>query len=288
MKKIGICGLGFVGNAIYCFFQNQYIKNNNMNIVNSIRPYILLIYDKYKKINEFDILLDTDILYICLPTNYNNTIKTYDMTELDNTIQLLDKHNYKGIILIKSTVLPLYCSTMNSLYTNLKIIHNPEFLSARTAIIDFALQNHIILGFTYQSNNIITYIYEFYKVLFPTAFISIVDSHTSSIVKLACNGFYATKIQFFTEIFLLCKKLNMNYDLVRDLMLRNNWINPMHTNVPGPDNLISYGGVCLPKDICALNQLMISHNCINNVISSVIKERNIIRNVRINKRRNSI
>jgi UDP-glucose 6-dehydrogenase len=288
--SIGICGFGFVGNAIYHFFKNKFIKSNNI-LFN--KNYTMNVYDKYKNINEFNILLNTCIIYICLPTNYNEAIRTYDMTEIDHTISLLNDNNYKGIILIKSTIQPVYCNTINSLYPNLIIIHNPEFLSAKSAVNDFANQYHIILGFTPQSVNYCTYIYEFYKILFPHAVISTTNSIVSSLVKLSCNSFYATKIEFFTEIYLLCNKLNINYDTVRDLMLKNRWINPMHTTIPGHDNIISFGGACLPKDIMALNQFMINNNSMNGVVESVIKERNIIRcnvtsNNNTNKRRNSI
>ncbi len=40
-----------------------------------------------------------------------------------------------------------------------------------------------------------------------------------------------------------------------DLMLKNNWINPMHTKVPGNDGQLSYGGKCFPKDTKALVKL---------------------------------
>lgn len=289
MATIGICGFGFVGNAIYSFFKDRYIKCSYTNILNYNKYYNVSIYDKYKNINDFNILLNKDIIYICLPTNYSENSKTYDMSEIDKTLFLLNENNYKGIILIKSTVLPLYCTTINLLYPKLKIIHNPEFLSANTAVVDFATQYHIVLGFTPQSSTCITYIYEFYKILFPQAYISITDSISSSMMKLACNSFYATKIQFFTEIFLLCNKLNINYEIVKDLMLKNGWINPMHTRVPGNDNMISFGGACLPKDISALNQFMKKNNTMNGVLDGVINERNIIRNVNNVKikRRNS-
>ena len=35
-------------------------------------------------------------------------------------------------------------------------------------------------------------------------------------------------------------------------MLSNGWINPMHTQVPGQDGQLSFGGKCFPKDIKAL------------------------------------
>ena len=51
-------------------------------------------------------------------------------------------------------------------------------------------------------------------------------------------------------------KLKTNYNNVKKLMLSNGWINPMHTQVPGQDGQLSFGGKCFPKDIKALNELL--------------------------------
>jgi UDPglucose 6-dehydrogenase len=260
---VGICGMGFVGNAIHSFM--------SMNIEH------VIVYDKYKQINSLDALLDTDILYICIPTPYIGNMKSYNMDEMDNTLFLLNEMKYRGIILIKSTVLPDYCEKVNNTFPLLKIIHNPEFLSASTAIKDFAEQSHIILGYTEKTQNIVNNVAVFYNMLFPNALISINNSTTSALTKLACNSFYATKVQFFTEIYSLCNKINVDFNEVKDLMLNNNWINPMHTSVPGSDGQISFGGACLPKDINALNQFIIMNNSYNSVLEAVIKERNGMR-----------
>jgi UDP-glucose 6-dehydrogenase len=97
-------------------------------------------------------------------------------------------------------------------------------------------------------------------------------------MKLGVNNFYAVKIQFFNEIYLLSKKLDISFDIVRDTMIKNNWINPMHTIVPGNDGKLSYGGECFPKDTNALNQFMIKNNIPNGVLNSTINERNLFRN----------
>jgi nucleotide sugar dehydrogenase len=266
MINIGICGLGFVGNAIY----NVLINHNNLD---------LLVYDKYKNINSFETVLNSDILFICLPTNYCSINKTYDMNAVDETIMNLNSEKYQGVIVIKSTVLPDYCLNQNNKYPDLKIINNPEFLSAKTAIEDFKNQKHIILGYTTQSKDYVNYVSDFYRSVFPdpNLNISITNSVESSLTKLACNSFYATKIQYFTEIFLLCQKLNISYDNIKNMMLENGWINPMHTTVPGHDNNISFGGACFPKDISALNEYFKKLEMPNDVINSVIIERNNMR-----------
>jgi UDPglucose 6-dehydrogenase len=262
--KIGICGNGFVGNAISSFFINKPGFN-------------VLIYDKYKNINTFEIILNTDMIFICLPTNFDKNTKNYNMMEIDSTIRLLNESYYNGLIIIKSTVMPDYCSKINKEYPQLKIIFNPEFLSARTAVNDFANQTHIILGYTDFSKNSIDIIRKMYNSLFPMAKISITTTEEASMVKLGCNSFYATKIQYFTELYLLCEKMNIDYNNVKDMMLMNGWINPMHTIVPGQDGQISFGGMCLPKDICALNEFMKTHDSSNLVLSAVIEDRSKMR-----------
>jgi UDPglucose 6-dehydrogenase len=263
--KIGICGHGFVGNAISSFFINKPGFN-------------VLIYDKYKNINTFEIVLNTDMIFICLPTNFDKNINNYNMIEIDSTISRLNESNYTGLIIIKSTVMPDYCTKINQEYPHLKIIFNPEFLSARTAVNDFANQTHIIIGYTEFSKNSIDMIRDMYNSLFPMAKISVTTTEEAAMVKLGCNSFYATKIQYFTELYLLCEKMKIDYNSVKDMMLENGWINPMHTIVPGTDGMVSFGGMCLPKDICALNEFMKIQDSSNLVLSAVIEDREKMRN----------
>ena len=267
--KVGICGVGFVGNAILQFLTNK-------------KEIDIVAYDKYKhsehkEISDFSQLLSTDLLYICLPTPYSNYIKTYFLKEINTILEALAVSQYKGVILIKSTLLPDFCSHMNTVYPDLFIVHNPEFLTARSAVSDFAKQKHIVLGFTEQAKVKTEYVKNFYQQLFPEATISITISEASALMKLSCNSFYATKVQFFTEIYLLCDQMKISYDEVKDLMLKNEWISPHHTNVPGPDSRISFGGDCFPKDLSALSAYMELKDVPNTVIKAVIMERNEMR-----------
>jgi len=107
-------------------------------------------------------------------------------------------------------------------------------------------------------------------------------------MKIFCNSFYALKIQFFTELYLLTKSNGSNYNNILSMMLKNNWINEMHTNVPGPDGNISYGGLCFPKDTNALNEYMKNKNVTNKVLDACILERNLIRNDNLNIINNKI
>lgn len=267
MKRVCIVGLGFVGNAMYTSF-----KNKGINVYG---------YDKYKDggIGKIDDILNSDIIFLALPTLYDEEKGEYDKTAIYECCDYLSYHKYEGIIIIKSTIEPETTDKLCDKYKKLKFIHNPEFLTARTAYEDFHNQTHIVLG---QSKNCsledLEKVIKFYKEHYDKAEISTCSSIESESMKIFCNSFYAIKVQFFTELYMLTKTNNSNYEKILEMMLKNNWINPMHTQIPGPDGLISYGGCCFPKDTNALNKYMEKQNSPNEIISSCIKERDEMRN----------
>lgn len=263
--KIGIIGIGCVGSALERDFTEK-----NIDVIS---------YDKYKNngIGTLEDTLECDIIFLCLPTLYEPEIKEYNKSSVNQVCNELKLHDYKGLVVLKSTVEP---ETTENLVekTGLKVVHNPEFLTAKTAYEDFKHQDHIVLGYPKQFNkNILNELISFYSRHYPLANFSILTSTESEMMKLGVNTFYSVKIQYFNELYLLSKKLGISYDNVKDTMLKNNWINPMHTQVPGTDGQLSYGGMCFPKDTNALNQFMIRKNSENKVLNATIEERNIIR-----------
>lgn len=262
--RVGICGLGFVGSAL-----------NNSFTAKNVCVYI---YDKYKK--EFsnpEELLQCNIIFLCLPTKFDSSVNSYDKSAIYEVCSFLEKSNYTGAVVIKSTVEPETTDYMSDKF-NLNYIHNPEFLTARTADVDYDNQTHIVLGRGVTcTDEIYDYTIQFHKDNYPDAEISLCTSLESESMKLFANCFYSAKVQFFTELYLLCNKIQIDYNRVKDLMLKNNWINPMHTKVPGPDGKVSYGGMCFPKDTSALLNYMKKYDSAHKVLQSVIEERNAMR-----------
>ena len=164
--KIGIVGLGFVGSAIHDFLEN-YNKEHNS-------AYTIILHDKYKNggFGSLSECLETDILFLALPTLYSEDKRKYDTSAIEETLQFLDKHSYRGVILNKSTVEPTSTQQWDTKY-RLSMIHNPEFLTARTASKDFANQKHIVLGCgkycTQDQKNMVS---SWYKKCFPSSNIS--------------------------------------------------------------------------------------------------------------------
>lgn len=259
---VGIIGLGFVGGAMKKSFE---LKDVNVKG-----------YDKYKESDDFEDVINCDFIFLCLPTLYDYNKGEYDKSIIESVCNDLKQNNYNGGVIIKSTVEP---NTTENLYKKYKLnlLHNPEFLTAVTAFEDFHDQKHIVLGNFNFNENQMDKIYKFYSELYPLAAISICSSKESESMKLFCNTFYAVKIQFFNELFVLCQNTDCNYERILGLMLTNNWINPMHTKVPGPDGQLSYGGFCFPKDTNALLQHMKKNNSPCKLLEASIEERNQMR-----------
>ena len=262
-------GLGFVGGSMYKSFtlKKAHVKG----------------YDKYKEnTDSFDDCLDSDICFLALPTIFDEEKMSYDHSCIEEVCKNLTDSQFDGVVVIKSTVEPTTTDKLSDKFP-LRFVHNPEFLTAATAFEDFHNQKHIVLGKGKNaSDNDIEYLKVFYSRHYPDAEISICTSTESESMKSFVNCFYSVKIQFFNELYALCNKMGCDYNIVKNLMLKNKWINPMHTDVPGPDGKMSYGGYCFPKDTNALLYHMKRENTPHLVLQATVDERNEMRDDHVN------
>lgn len=265
-RSIGIIGLGFVGGALLKSFNFKHITVN--------------CYDKYKDggIGKLSDVINTQIVFLCLPTKFNENLNIYDKSAINIICDQLSNLCYNGAVVIKSTVEPNTTENLAKTFPKLNLIHNPEFLTAITAFKDFHNQKHIVLGRS-STCSIDSYdeVRQFYKNNYPDAEISLSSSTESECMKIFVNCFYASKIQIFNEFYLLCDKIGSDYGCVKQMMIKNGWINPMHTDVPGIDGQLSYGGLCFPKDTNALLQFMKTNSSKKKVLQAVVEERNEMR-----------
>jgi len=264
--KIGIVGLGFVGGAMEKSFRELGVN-------------VYATYDKFKNggVGKLEDLLNAEIIFSALPTVYSEKLKEYNKLPLEETCQYLMDNKYKGLLVVKSTVEPGTCEDFSQRY-GLKILHNPEFLTARTAYEDFHNQKHIVIGKTeLVTNDEHKLVANFYNFFYNNSEVSLCSSKESESMKIYLNCFYSVKIQFFNELYLLSNSMDCDFNVIKNLMLKNNWINPMHTDVPGPDGLLSYGGYCFPKDTNALLNHVKRLDTPHMVLQATVNERNNMR-----------
>ena len=253
--SIGVIGLGVVGSAIRSYFPES------------------IGYDKYKPSSPFEDVVKTDILFLCLPTLFDSELKQYDRTPIHETLQALERVSYTGLVVLKSTVEPGTTRAFAKEFPSLRLCHNPEFLSARTASEDFRHQRILIVGKATEDVMV-----DKLLALFPNVpSVHVCTSDESEATKLFCNSFYAAKIQIFNEFYDVCNKTNMDFAVIRNLMLALGWIHPMHTEVPGSDGKLSFGGMCFPKDISACVEFLESKGALSRVLRAALTERNELR-----------
>jgi nucleotide sugar dehydrogenase len=275
IRAIAVCGLGVVGTAVHDCLKKK-IQRNQTGEKGIKGKISVLSYDKFKNggIGNKEDMISTDLLFLCLPTPYSEEKKCFDKGAIEEICSFLSEKKYKGIVIVKSTVEPGTTSYLAEKY-GLSMVHNPEFLTAKTAFEDFENQKHIVVGGENKKN--VRLVCEFYEKFWPISKISVSSSCESEIMKLSVNSFYATKIQFFNEIYFLCNKMGSRYERIKNMILENGWVSNHHVEVPGTDGEISYGGMCFPKDTNALNQFLSKNNLPNKVLQATIEERNIFR-----------
>ena len=230
---IGIIGNGFVGNAVYQNFRDKV----------STKVYDV---DKNRSPNTLKEVLEQDFVFICLPTpmTSDGSCDTSILDEFFDTLYFLE--NEETIFIIKSTV-PV--GTTKRLAKRFRVIHNPEFLTARNAVSDFANADRNIIG---GERELAEKFAEMFFLNFRNIPSMIVSSDESEAIKYFSNTFLAYKVAYFNKMFDFCQSLGLDYDKVARGVSADHRIGASHTKVPGIDNDRGFGGTCFPKDLNSL------------------------------------
>lgn len=257
---IGIIGQGFVGNAVYQKFKNYY----------DISTYDL---DSSKCNSSEQQTLDNKIVFVCLPTPMKSD-GSCDTSLVESTIKRCFEFGITETVVIKSTVSPGTTARLNSLYPNMSVVFNPEFLTERNAINDYENQTRIILGGPRPGT---TELKQVFSKVFPKAHIIKTDSTHAEMVKYLTNTFLSVKVSFANEIYQLCEGLNIDYDKVVEYATHDERLGDSHWNVPGHDGDFGFGGHCFPKDLSALIHLADNLETTSNVLNATRDTNDLVR-----------
>lgn len=260
-EKIGIIGLGFVGNAV----KQSYIKNPIISLIE-------IDIDPTKNCKgSFDDLNDATAVFVCVPSpmKSNGECDTRPLTTVMNKLK-----NFKGVIISKVTAPPDTYENLEKKFPNLAYV--PEFLTAKNAVNDYLNSKHIIIG----SNNkdVMTESDRIIRVGLK----NIQSTHSCSIqeaslVKYTINTFLATKVIFMNEMQQVSNASNQSWENIKNLVLLDDRIGYTHINVPGPDGFYGFGGACFPKDTAALSNYANKIGVEMTVLNAAIKKNNLIR-----------
>lgn len=235
-KKIGIIGNGFVGNSIAFGFSPTH----------EIR-----IHDKDPKrnLNTIEEVLECDYVFVAVPTPMDE-MGAISLDIVVNALGEIWKKNKRtdNIIILKSTMLPGTTNLFIEQFPTLNIVFNPEFLTERTAKLDFLTQARIILGGASEHTSKVKSLFE---ERFMHCYVIEMDTTTAEMIKYMNNVFFASKVSIMNEFKQVCDGVGANWDLAMKGFAADQRIGDSHLNVPGPDGKLGFGGSCFPKDINA-------------------------------------
>jgi UDPglucose 6-dehydrogenase len=232
--KIGIVGLGVVGSACRHGFE--------------LIGHIVNVHDIAMDTSLSD-LLDTEIIYVCVPTP-ENTDGSCNIDAVEQTVAELSKLNYQGVIALKSTAAPGTTQRLIDKY-QLRICFVPEFLRERCAVEDF-VNNHELLAVGTDDPEIYEIVVKSHGML--PKHTSMLNSTEAEVLKYFSNVFNAVRVVFSNNMFEICKSLGLDYDKIKDTYLLRKTASPDYMDVS--EELRGYGGMCLPKDTKALDALV--------------------------------
>ncbi len=261
-EKIGIIGLGYVGNAI----KHSFLDHIDVEIVE-------IDLDPSKGCTgTYQDLENASGVFICV-SSPSNSDGSCNVTPLTNVLSNLK--DFKGVIISKVTAPPDVYESFQSQYPNL--VHSPEFLTAANAIQDYLGGKFAIIGGSVKAymNEAQRLIRLSQQQLEITHFCTIGEA---SLAKYIINSFLATKVVFMNEMAELAKIGGQDWHRIRQLIaLDGRRIGISHTQVPGPDGAYGFGGACFPKDTEALLKYAESKNVQVNVLDSAVKKNLMIR-----------
>lgn len=256
-KKIGIIGLGVVGNAIRMSFEAHQIKTLTLDI------------DPVKTNTTYKEIKSCDCIFVCVPSPMGTN------TECDSRIfeeVLFKLKDFKNVIISKVTATPDIYKRLNSQYKNL--VYVPEFLTAANPITDYVEADKFIIGgldskFKISAQEIIS-------ITHPEALYIDASIEDASLTKYAINTFLATKVVFMNELKDLADKTGSDWNKIKTLVSLDPRIGKSHMSVPGIDGY-GFGGMCFPKDTMALLYYASTIDSQLNVLKEAVRKNALLR-----------
>ena len=234
--KVGIIGNGFVGNSIAFGFSPT----------NEIR-----IHDKDLKrnMNTLEEVLECDYIFVAVPTPMNED-GSISLVIVEKALQEISDNNKKrnNVIILKSTMVPGSTNNFAKQFPKLNIVFNPEFLTERTAKLDFLTQARVVLG---GPKRLTKRVAKLFEERFIHTYIIETDAITAEMIKYMNNVFFASKVSIMNEMKMMCDAIGANWKQALKGFAADQRIGDSHLHVPGPDGKLGFGGACFPKDINA-------------------------------------
>lgn len=227
--KIGFIGQGWIGKHYADDFEQR-----GFDIVR------YALEERY--IINADAIRTCDIVFVAVPTPTRPD--GFDVSIVRQVLSLIGNGK---IAVIKSTIQPGTTELLQSEFSNIYVLHSPEFLREASAAYDAGHPDRNIIGIPRESDEFIIRAKSVLSVLPKAPYETIMNSHDAEFVKYAGNCFLFTKVVYMNILYDLVTKMGGDWNKIKDALVHDPRIGESHTE-PIHKSGRGAGGNCFIKD----------------------------------------
>ena len=200
-------------------------------------------------------IAECDIVFIAVPTP--TTEKGFDDSIVRSVLPLIGKGK---IAIVKSTLLPGTTEALQRDFSEILVMHSPEFLREANAAYDAAHPVRNIIGIPLDTEVLRVAAKQVLAVLPEASYSRVMSAREAELVKYAGNVFLALKVVYANMLYDFASALDCEYETIKESLAADprigaSHLSPVsasgHTTLPGR----GAGGHCFIKDLEAFRGL---------------------------------
>lgn len=254
--KVGIIGVGMVGSALSFGFKRI--------------GHTVLEHDP-KLGTKIGYALQATIVFVCVPTPVGIN-GSCDTSAVADVVHDIAKHEYPGLVVIKSTVTPGTTAALQREHPQLCLTFCPEFLRERAAFSDFVENNDVCIVGT-NSDHDYRMVCEVHGPL-PKQFVRLTPTE-AEMAKYFANTFNAMRVVFANQFYDVCQEVGVDYSAIKNAVTKRHNIGDHYLDCS--ENFRAFGGSCLPKDTLAFAAFVRSLGCDQPLFAFIVRANEAIK-----------